>query len=236
MKYIWMMALCASLILVGCGPEKEEATQSQLKASISKDSELGATKAAEAAKVLVAEEATKAEETAKAEEGAKAAEVAKATEAVKAAGATAAAKVAEQAKTAAAKATTAVGVGGAAIGTAAVATPVADAGDAINGKNLAKRCKGCHSFKPDRKQMTGPNLFGVFGKTAGKNVDFGKYSDDLKNASFVWDEASLAAWVCSSKEAIKTLTGNPAAKTRMGAQKKCGPKGQDIAAYLKNLK
>ena len=84
--------------------------------------------------------------------------------------------------------------------------------------------------------MTGPNLFGIYGKTAGKNADFSKYSRNFKEATFVWDEAALAAWVCSSKEAIKTLTGNPAAKTRMSIQKKCGTKGQDIAAYLKTLK
>ena len=112
---------------------------------------------------------------------------------------------------------------------------VSSAGDAVNGKNLAKRCKGCHSFKSGGRQMTGPNLFGVFGRTAGKNAAFSKYSRDLKQADFVWDEVSLAAWVCSSKEAIKTLTGNPAAKTRMSVQKKCGKKGQDIAAYLKSL-
>ncbi len=117
-----------------------------------------------------------------------------------------------------------------------VSTPVASAGDAANGKNQAKRCKGCHSFNAGGRQMTGPNLFGVYGRTAGKNAGFSKYSSDLKNATFVWDEASLAAWVCSSKEAIKTLTGNPAAKTRMSVQKKCGTKGQDIAAYLKSLK
>jgi cytochrome c len=115
-------------------------------------------------------------------------------------------------------------------------TPVSSAGDAINGKHQAKRCKGCHSFNSGGRQMTGPNLFGVYGRTAGKNADFSKYSSDLKKATFVWDEAGLAAWVCSSKEAIKTLTGNPAAKTRMSAQKKCGTKGQDIAAYLKSLK
>lgn len=115
-------------------------------------------------------------------------------------------------------------------------TPVSSAGDAANGKNQAKRCKGCHSFGSAGRHMTGPNLFGVYGKTAGKVAGFSKYSGDLKNATFVWDEVSLAAWVCSSKEAIKTLTGNPEAKTRMSVQKKCGTKGQDIAAYLKSLK
>jgi len=115
-------------------------------------------------------------------------------------------------------------------------TPVSSAGDAVNGKRQAKRCKGCHSFDSGGRQMTGPNLFGVYGRTAGKNAGFSKYSKDLKMAAFVWDEASLAAWVCSSKEAIKALTGNPAAKTRMSVQKKCGTKGQDIAAYLKSLK
>jgi cytochrome c len=212
MKFIWLMALCASFILSGCQSEKEEVAQLKPGANISVETESEAAKVAEAAK---------------------AAEVAKATEAAKVFAAAETAKAAEAVKIPeAAKAIIPVGAGGA--GSASI--PTASAGDAINGKNLAKRCKGCHSFKPDRKQMTGPNLFGVFGRTAGKNADFSKYSSDLKNADFVWDEASLAAWVCSSKDAIKMLTGNPAAKTRMAPQKKCGTKGQDIAAYLKSLK
>jgi cytochrome c len=218
MKYIWMLALCANFILLGCQSEKEEVAQPKPGANISVETESEAAKVTEAAK---AAEAVKAAEAAKVAEAARmlaAAEVAKAAEAV---------KIPE-----AAKAIIPVGAGGA--GSASI--PTASAGDAINGKHLAKRCKGCHSFKPDRKQMTGPNLFGVFGRTAGKNTDFSKYSSDLKNASFVWDETRLAAWVCNSKEAIKALTKNPAAKTRMREQKKCGTKGQDIAAYLKSLK
>jgi len=134
----------------------------------------------------------------------------------------------EAAKTAAAAARTVV--------SAATTGEAASVGDAVNGKNLAKRCKGCHTFDSGGRQLMGPNLFGIFGKTAGKVTGFSKYGSDLKNADFVWNEAGLAAWVCSSKAAIKALTGNAAAKTKMANQRKCGTKGQDIAAYLKSLK
>jgi cytochrome c2 len=171
MKYIWIVALCTSFILLGCQSEKEEVAQPQPKVQISTENEAEAAKAA----------------------------------------------------TAAANA-------------AAAVTPVAIIGDAINGKSLARRCKGCHSFDAGGRQMTGPNLFGLYGKTAGKVAGFSKYSSDLRNATFVWDDASLAAWMCKSKEAIKTLTGNAAAKTKMANQRKCDTKGQDIAAYLRSLK
>jgi cytochrome c2 len=110
------------------------------------------------------------------------------------------------------------------------------AGDIINGEKQAYRCKGCHSFEPDNKQMTGPNLFGIFGKTAGKVAGFNQYTDPLKNTDVVWDEAWLTAWICNSYDALIAMTGNEKARTRMSIQGKCGTNGQDIVAFMKSLR
>jgi colicin import membrane protein len=111
-----------------------------------------------------------------------------------------------------------------------------EGGDIANGKKQAARCYGCHSLEPDNKQMTGPNLFGIFGKTAGKVAGFNQYSDGLKNTDIVWDENWLGAWVCNSYDTLIAMTGDDKARTRMSIQNKCGSNGQDVVAYIKSLK
>lgn len=97
------------------------------------------------------------------------------------------------------------------------------------------KCKGCHTFDQGGKHKTGPNLFGIVGSKAG-STDFKKYSKSLKNGDWVWDEENLKAWVCDSKKAIKSLSGDDKAKTRMGKQKKCGEAADAVVAFLKTLK
>jgi len=97
------------------------------------------------------------------------------------------------------------------------------------------KCKACHTFDKGGKHKTGPNLFGIVGRKAG-STDFKKYSKSLKNGNWVWDAENLKAWVCDSKKAIKTLTGDDHAKTRMGKQKKCGEAADAVVAFLNTLK
>ncbi len=97
------------------------------------------------------------------------------------------------------------------------------------------KCKACHTFDQGGKHKTGPNLFGIVGKKAG-STDFKKYGKSLKHADWVWDEENLKAWVCDSKEAIRELTGDDHAKTKMGKQKKCGDDAEAVVAFLKTLK
>ncbi len=97
------------------------------------------------------------------------------------------------------------------------------------------KCKACHTFEQGGKHKSGPNLFAVVGREAG-NTDFKKYSKSLKAGGWVWNEENLKSWVCDSKKAIKELTGDAHAKTRMGKQKKCGEKADAVVAFLKTLK
>jgi len=110
------------------------------------------------------------------------------------------------------------------------------AGDAEKGEKEFKKCKACHMIvSPDGDAImkggkTGPNLYGVVGRTAGTAEGF-KYGDGLKDAAeagFVWTEETLAAYM----EDPKTwLDGQGfAKKSKMTFKMK---KNQaDVAAFL----
>ncbi len=124
----------------------------------------------------------------------------------------------------------------------AVASPVAasagaqhsaTSGDVARGKKIARKCQGCHNFT-DKKKV-GPGLKGVFGRRAGIMPDM-RYSKALKAGGWVWNEKNLHLWDCDSRNAIKVLTGNPSAKTKMPPQHICdAAKLADLTAFLKTL-
>ena len=118
-----------------------------------------------------------------------------------------------------------------------VVTPAEPAvmGDAVAGKNKARRCMACHTFNDGGGHKMGPSLFGISGKAAGSAAGY-NFSSGLKNAGFTWDAGKLAAWVCDSKAAIKELTGNADARTTMANQRICGSDANNVAAYLETLK
>ncbi len=82
-----------------------------------------------------------------------------------------------------------------------VAGPAMSAGDPEKGAAIFPACVACHSLKPDRN-MTGPSLAGVWGRTAGTLASFERYSPALKSSNVVWDETSLDTWLKSPKSFI----------------------------------
>jgi len=73
---------------------------------------------------------------------------------------------------------------------ALIASP-ALAGDPDRGAKVYEGCQDCHSLD---KNDVGPRHRGVYGRKAGSLADFA-YSPALKNAGFVWDEATLDKWL-----------------------------------------
>jgi len=116
---------------------------------------------------------------------------------------------------------------------AAPVLAMALAGDAVKGKSLARKCAACHNFN-DKKKV-GPGLKAVVGRKAGSMTDM-SYSASLASASWSWNATNLAAWLCDSKQAVKTLSGDASASTKMPAQRICDPAQQtDLFAFLKTL-
>lgn len=62
------------------------------------------------------------------------------------------------------------------------------------------RCAACHTADKGGEDKLGPNLYGVFGKPAGKGRF--AFSDALKDAGLVLDEATLHKWLENPKALV----------------------------------
>tara|TARA_R110002051_G_scaffold4376_2_gene23318 strand:- start:230 stop:733 length:504 start_codon:yes stop_codon:yes gene_type:complete len=69
-----------------------------------------------------------------------------------------------------------------------------NAADLDNGRRAFARCRSCHTITEGGPDMTGPNLWGVFGRTAGSHTGY-NYTPALKSAGFVWDADRLDHWL-----------------------------------------
>lgn len=98
-------------------------------------------------------------------------------------------------------------------------------GDLENGRRQFGLCRSCHTVVEGGPNLTGPNLHGVFGRTAG-TVEGYRYSDALQTAGFAWDAERLDAWLANPRT---YLPGN-----RMTFAGLADPKKRlDLIAYLK---
>jgi cytochrome c len=107
----------------------------------------------------------------------------------------------------------------------ALSAGTAAGADAEHGKALFQSCAACHSDRPD---ALGPSLKGVVGRKSAALEDF-RYSNPMKRANLVWDDANLHAYISDPQAKVK---GN-----RMPFGGLTDPKDvDDIIAYLKILK
>ena len=105
----------------------------------------------------------------------------------------------------------------------ALASP-ATAADPDHGKALYQTCAACHTERPD---ALGPSLKGVVGRKSAALDDF-RYSNPMKRANLVWDDANLRAYIQDPQAKVK---GN---RMPYGGLTD-GKDVDDIVAYLKTL-
>ena len=70
--------------------------------------------------------------------------------------------------------------------------------DLANGQRTFALCRSCHTITAGGPNMTGPNLYGLFGRKAGTVEKF-NYSDVVKASGIVWDGPQLDKWLTNPR-------------------------------------
>jgi len=98
-------------------------------------------------------------------------------------------------------------------------------GDPEAGKAKFTPCAACHTLTQGGPNMTGPNLYGIFGRKRASLANF-DYSDPFKAVGGSWDAASLDTWISGPQAMVPG--------TRMSFPGLKDPKDRaDVIAYLK---
>lgn len=66
--------------------------------------------------------------------------------------------------------------------------------DLDNGRAVFARCRSCHTLTDGGPNMTGPNLYGVFGRQIASQPGYA-YSTAAREAGFTWDAGHLDNWL-----------------------------------------
>ena len=75
-------------------------------------------------------------------------------------------------------------------------------GDAAHGEKVFKKCSACHMIVSGGKNMIGPNLWGVIGRTAGSVTDY-KYSKAMVEYNKEWTFEEMNAYLIKPQAYIK---------------------------------
>ena len=115
-------------------------------------------------------------------------------------------------------------------------------GDAAAGEDVFKKCRSCHAvIDADGETIkkggkTGPNLYGIFGRQAGAQADFGKkYGKDIVaagEAGLTWDEESFVAYVADPRGFLRTYLDDKKARSKMSFKLKGEEDARNVWAYL----
>ena len=65
-----------------------------------------------------------------------------------------------------------------------------------------QQCSTCHTLDPSGPTRQGPHLQGVVGRQAGTVPGF-RYSPNLANAGWPWDEAKLDVYLTNPQQVVK---------------------------------
>ena len=115
-------------------------------------------------------------------------------------------------------------------------------GDASAGDKVFNKCKACHSIvRTDgdvirKGGAVGPNLYGVYNRTAGTEEMFGnKFRDSIREAGengLVWNESDFVAYIADPKKFLATFLNDSKAKSGMSFKLKKETDAKAVWAYL----
>jgi cytochrome c len=113
-----------------------------------------------------------------------------------------------------------------AVSVAGAQMPLPAAKPADGATLFKQQCGTCHTTNPSEPDRQGPSLFKIVGRPAGKADGF-HYSPSFAKADFVWNDASLDAWLTNPQQIIPgTVMAYRQSKPETRAA---------IIAYLKEL-
>ena len=75
-------------------------------------------------------------------------------------------------------------------------------GDLAHGEKVFKKCSACHMIASGGKNMIGPNLWGVIGRTAGSISDY-KYSKAMTAYAKQWNFEEMNSYLIKPQAYIK---------------------------------
>ena len=75
-------------------------------------------------------------------------------------------------------------------------------GDLAHGEKVFKKCTACHQIAASGKNMIGPNLWGVIGRTAGSISDY-KYSKAMMAHAKEWSFEEMNSYLIKPQAHIK---------------------------------
>lgn len=117
-------------------------------------------------------------------------------------------------------------------------------GDAAAGEAAFRQCQSCHVVQDaegntlaGRNGRTGPNLYGIAGRTAGAVEDF-RYSDlmeEAEEAGLVWNEETFAAYVQDPTTYLREATGEDGGRSNMTFKVRKPEDAVNLWAYLVSL-
>ena len=85
--------------------------------------------------------------------------------------------------------------------------------DVAAGEKVFKRCVACHTVDEGGRNKVGPNLWNIFGSTAGQRDIGYKYSNAMKASGIVWTEDTMSDYLENPRKAVpKTRMAFPGLK------------------------
>ncbi len=124
------------------------------------------------------------------------------------------------------------------------ALPALAEGDAAAGEKAFGKCKSCHSITDGGGNVvvkggkTGPNLWGLPGRTAGTQSDFKRFKKSVVEAGeagLVWNEAEFLAWVQDPTGFLKATLDDSKARSGMSFRLRNEEDAKDIWAFIASV-
>jgi len=74
--------------------------------------------------------------------------------------------------------------------------------DLAAGEKQFAKCRACHTITPDRMNMTGPHLYGLFGRKSGTEPGY-TYTEAMTAHNVVWDFGTLDTYINAPQQVVK---------------------------------